>query len=146
MSFWLMKSEPFEWSWEQQVAAKTAPWTGVRNYQARNFMKEMKRDDLSFFYHSSKGLEIVGIVEIVKAHYPDPADECFVLIDVMAKQAFKKPVPLADIKAHPGLQEMKLIRQPRLSVMPVTPKEWDVICKMGGIAQKKTAAKSRSFI
>lgn len=133
MSFWLMKSEPFEWSWEQQVAAKTAPWTDVRNYQARNFMKEMKTGDLSFFYHSSKGLEIVGIVEIVKEHYPDPADERFVLVDVTAKQAFKKPVPLAAIKAHPELQEMRLIRQSRLSVMPVTAKEWQILCKMGGL-------------
>jgi predicted RNA-binding protein with PUA-like domain len=133
MAFWLMKSEPFEWSWEQQVTAKTAPWTGVRNYQARNFMKEMKKGDLSFFYHSSKGLEIVGIVEIVREHYPDPEDERFVLVDVKARQAFRHPVPLADLKAHPKLQEMKLIRQPRLSVMPVTQKEWDVICKTGGI-------------
>ncbi len=134
MAFWLMKSEPFEWSWAQQQDAGTAPWTGVRNYQARNFMKDMKRGDMSFFYHSSKGLEIVGVVEIVKEHYPDPEDERFVLVDVRAKQALKQPVTLATLKAHPDLQEMKLIRQPRLSVMPVTRKEWSTICKMGGIA------------
>ena len=96
-------------------------------------MKDMKKGDLSFFYHSSKGLEIVGIVEIVREHYPDPEDTRFVLVDVKAKTAFKKPVPLADLKAHKGLQDMKLIRQPRLSVMPVSKKEWDVICKMGGV-------------
>ena len=131
MAYWLMKSEPFEWSWEQQVAAKTAPWTGVRNYQARNFMKEMKKGDLSFFYHSSKGLEIVGIVAIVREHYADPEDERFVLVDVKADSAFRTPVPLAAIRSHPKLQEMKLIRQPRLSVMPVAKAEWDIICKMG---------------
>lgn len=135
MAYWLMKSEPFEWSWEQQVEAKTAPWTGVRNYQARNFMKDMKKGDLSFFYHSSKGLEIVGIVEIVKTHYPDPADERFVLVDVRAKQAMKTPVPLAALKARAELQDMPLIRQPRLSVMPVTEKEWKTICAMGGLPQ-----------
>ncbi|MBI2234382.1 MAG: EVE domain-containing protein [Micavibrio aeruginosavorus] len=135
MAYWLMKSEPFEWSWEQQVAARTAPWTGVRNYQARNFMKDMKKGDLSFFYHSSKGLEIAGIVEIVKTHYPDPADERFVLVDVRAKQAMKTPVPLAALKARAELQDMPLIRQPRLSVMPVTEKEWKTICTMGGLPQ-----------
>lgn len=135
MAYWLMKSEPFEWSWEQQVEAKTAPWTGVRNYQARNFMKDMKKGDLSFFYHSSKGLEIVGIVEIVKTHYPDPADERFVLVNVRAKQAMKTPVPLAALKARAELQDMPLIRQPRLSVMPVTEKEWKTICAMGGLPQ-----------
>lgn len=133
MAYWLMKSEPFEWSWNQHVEAKIAPWTGVRNYQARNNMKAMKKGDLSFFYHSSKGLEVVGIVEIVKEHYPDPEDERFVLVDAKAKQAFKTPVPLADLKAAKALQNMPLIRQPRLSVMPVSKAEWDTICKMGGL-------------
>lgn len=134
MAYWLMKSEPFEWSWDQQVAAGTAPWTGVRNYQARNFMKDMKKDDMSFFYHSSKGLEIVGIVEVVREHYPDPEDERFVLIDVKAGQAFRSHVPLADIKAVDSLQDMRLICQPRLSVMPVSTAEWKKICAMGGVS------------
>lgn len=131
MNYWLMKSEPFEWSWEQQVAAKTAPWTGVRNYQARNFMKDMKKGDLSFFYHSSKGLEVVGIVEITREYYPDPQDDRFVLVDVKAKQALKASVTLAVLKSTPALHEMKLIRQPRLSVTPVTRQEWDYIVTLG---------------
>ncbi len=133
MAHWLMKSEPFVWSWEQQVEKKVAPWTDVRNYQARNNMKAMKRGDLAFFYHSSKGLEIVGILEIVKEHYPDPADPRFVLVDVKAKQAFKKPVKLADLKSHPALEGMAMLRQSRLSVSPVTATEWKIICEMGGI-------------
>ena len=133
MNHWLMKSEPFVWSWDQQVEKKTAPWTDVRNYQARNNMKAMKKGDLAFFYHSSKGLEIVGIMEIVKEHYPDPADPRFVLVDVKAKQAFKKPVPLADLKSHPALEGMAMLRQSRLSVSPVTATEWEIICEMGEI-------------
>jgi predicted RNA-binding protein with PUA-like domain len=133
MAYWLMKSEPFVWSWDQQVAKKIAPWDDVRNYQARNNMKAMKKGDLAFFYHSSKGLEIVGIVEIVKEHYPDPKDKRFVLVDVKAKQAFKTPVPLAAIKANPELQNMAMLKQSRLSVSPVTEKEWTLICKMGGL-------------
>lgn len=133
MNHWLMKSEPFVWSWDQQVEKKTAPWTDVRNYQARNNMKAMKKGDLSFFYHSSKGLEIVGIMEIVKEHYPDPADPRFVLVDVKAKKAFKKPVPLADLKSHPALEGMAMLRQSRLSVSPVTATEWKIICEMGEI-------------
>lgn len=133
MAFWLMKSEPFVWSWDQQVEKKTAPWTDVRNYQARNNMKAMKKGDQSFFYHSSKGLEIVGILEIVKEHYPDPADPRFVLVDVKARQALKTPVPLAALKAHPDLQDMAMLRQSRLSVSPVTAAEWKIITKMGGL-------------
>ncbi|MFN3826021.1 MAG: EVE domain-containing protein [Micavibrio sp.] len=133
MAYWLMKSEPFVWSWDQQKAVKTAPWTDVRNYQARNNMKAMKKGDQAFFYHSTKGLQIVGIMEIVKEHYPDPKDERFVLVDVKATEAFKTPVSLADIKAHKGLQDMAMIRQSRLSVSPVTAAEWKIICKMGGL-------------
>lgn len=133
MAYWLMKSEPFVWSWDQQVAKKIAPWTDVRNYQARNNMKAMKKGDLSFFYHSTKGLEIVGIMEIVKEHYPDDKDPRFVLVDVKAKEAFKTPVKLADLKAHPALEDMAMLRQSRLSVSPVTAAEWKTICKMGGL-------------
>jgi len=133
MNYWLMKSEPFVWSWDQQVEKKIAQWTDVRNYQARNNMKAMKKGDQAFFYHSSKGLEIVGIIEIVKEHYPDPKDPRFVLVDVKAKQPFKTPVPLADIKANPALENMAMLRQSRLSVSLVTSAEWKIICKMGGL-------------
>ena len=133
MAGWLMKSEPFVWSWDQQVAAKVAPWTDVRNYQARNNMKAMKKGDRAFFYHSSKGLEIVGILEIVKEHYPDPKDIRFVLVDVTARKPFKTPVKLAELKAHPALEDMAMIRQSRLSVSPVTAPEWKIICAMGGL-------------
>ena len=133
MAYWLMKSEPFVWSWDQQVERKIAPWTDVRNYQARNNMKAMKRGDQAFFYHSTKGLEIVGIMEIVKEHYPDPKDERFVLVDVRAATPFKTPVKLADLKAAPALADMAMLRQSRLSVSPVTAAEWKTICKMGGV-------------
>lgn len=133
MAYWLMKSEPFVWSWDQQVEKKVAPWTDVRNYQARNNMKAMKKGDQAFFYHSSKGLEIVGVMEIVKEHYPDPKDERFVLVDVKAAAPFKTPVKLADLKASPALADMAMLRQSRLSVSPVTAAEWKAICKMGGI-------------
>lgn len=128
-----MKSEPFVWSWEQQVDKSITPWDGVRNYQARNHMKAMKKGDLAFFYHSTKGLEIPGIIEIVKEHYPDAQDPRFVVVDVKAKQAFKNRVSLASIKAHPDLQDMAMLRQSRLSVSPVTPAEWKIITKMGGL-------------
>lgn len=133
MAYWLVKSEPFVWSWEQQMAVDHEPWVGVRNYQARNNMKAMKKGDQALFYHSSKGLEVVGIVEIVREHYPDPEDTRFVLVDVKAKKPFKTPVPLAAIKSNPGLQDMAMLRQPRLSVMPVTAEEWAIITKMGGV-------------
>lgn len=133
MAYWLMKSEPFVWSWDQQVEKKTAPWTDVRNYQARNNMKAMKKGDQAFFYHSTKGLEIVGIMEIVREHYPDPKDERFVLVDVKAATPFKTPVKLADLKASPALADMAMLRQSRLSVSPVTAAEWKAICKMGRI-------------
>lgn len=133
MAYWLMKSEPFVWSWDQQVEKKTAPWTDVRNYQARNNMKAMKKGDQAFFYHSTKGLEIVGVMEIVREHYPDPKDERFVLVDVKAATPFKSPVKLADLKASPALADMAMLRQSRLSVSPVSAAEWKTICKMGGI-------------
>ncbi len=133
MAYWLMKSEPFVWSWDQQVEKKTAPWTDVRNYQARNNMKAMKKGDQAFFYHSTKGLEIVGVMEIVREHYPDPKDERFVLVDVKAATPFKTPVKLADLKASPELADMAMLRQSRLSVSPVSAAEWKTICKMGGI-------------
>lgn len=130
-NFWLMKSEPDVFSWDNLVARKTAPWDDVRNYQARNNMKAMRQGDLVFFYHSNVGREIVGVLQVVREHYPDPADPRFVLVDVAPIQKFKTPVTLATIKAHSKLQNIALIKQSRLSVMPITHDEWDVICALG---------------
>ncbi len=131
MGTWLMKSEPDVFSWEMLVSRKTAAWDDVRNYQARNNMKAMKKGDLCFFYHSNVGCEIVGIMKIVREHYPDPADPRFVLVDVAPVRRLKQPVTLAVIKAHPKLQQIALIKQSRLSVMPITTPEWNLLCEMG---------------
>lgn len=133
MAYWLMKSEPGAWSWEDQVKDKVAEWDGVRNYQASNNMKAMKKGDKAFFYHSVNEKRIVGIVTIAKEYYPDPTDqsERFGMVDVKALRPFKTPVTLADIKADPRLEEMALVRQSRLSVTPITDDEWKLICAMG---------------
>jgi predicted RNA-binding protein with PUA-like domain len=129
MKYWLMKSEPETWGWEAQVKKGTESWNGVRNYQAANNMKTMKKGDLAFFYHSVKEKQIVGIVEIVKEYYPDPTDETgrFGMVDVKARGPLPRPVTLAAIKTHPKLKNMPLIRQSRLSVMPVSAEEWKII-------------------
>ena len=133
MAYWLMKSEPGNWSWDDQVKDGVAEWDGVRNYQAANNMKAMKIGDRAFFYHSVKEKQVVGIVEVVKVYYPDPTDASgrFGMVDVKALRPFAKPVSLAEIKAEPRLQELALIRQSRLSVMPIRAEEWRVICAMG---------------
>ena len=133
MANWLMKSEPGTWSWEDQLRDGVAEWDGVRNYQASNNLKAMKIGDLAFFYHSVNEKRIVGIVEVVKEYYPDPTDKSgrFGMVDVKALRPFEQPVSLAEIKAEPRLQELPLIRQSRLSVMPIGKKEWQLICKMG---------------
>jgi predicted RNA-binding protein with PUA-like domain len=138
MAHWLLKSEPETYSWDEQVkrGAKGEPWTGVRNHQAKNNLLKMKKGDLGFFYHSGEGKEIVGVVEIVREHYPDPtakAGEPWVVVDVKAIEPLKKPVRLADAKAEPKLKSMVLINNSRLSVQPVTADEWKIICKTGGI-------------
>lgn len=135
MKYWLIKSEPFKWSWDQQVKKGVEHWDGVRNYQASNNMKAMKIGDQAFFYHSNKGLEIVGIVEVVKEYYPDHTDEKgrFGMVDFKAVKPVPNPVTLKQIKATPELNDMALVRQSRLSVSPVTDKEWKIICKMGGV-------------
>lgn len=133
MAYWLMKSEPNVFGWDDLKEKGTAPWDDVRNYQARNNMKAMKKGEQVFFYHSNIGKEIVGIMEVVHEHYPDPLDERFVLVDMKCKKTFKEPVTLADIKADPRLQNIALIRQSRLSVMPITDEEWKIICQMGKI-------------
>ncbi len=133
MAYWLMKSEPGAWSWEDQVKAGTAEWDGVRNHQAANNMKAMKLGDRAFFYHSVNEKQIVGIVEVVKLYYPDPSDASgrFGMVDVKAVKPFVEPVTLAQIKSEPKLQELALVRQSRLSVLPVDKAEWALICKMG---------------
>ena len=137
MKYWLLKSEPNTWSWEDQKAKgkKGEEWDGVRNYQARNNMKEMKKGDLCFFYHSVKEKRVVGIVEVLNEAHPDsttddPRWEC---VDVVAVMDFPTPVSLEDIKAEPALEDMILVNNSRLSVQPVLKKEWKLICKMGGI-------------
>ena len=136
MNYWLVKSEPEKWSWDAQVKAKTTFWDGVRNYMAANFMKAMKIGDLAFFYHSNEGKEIVGIVEITKEAYPDPGDKAgkFVMVDLAPREPLKTPVTLATIKAEPKLGKLLLVKQGRLSVSPVGPEEWRLLCKMGGVA------------
>ena len=134
MAYWLMKSEPSAYSWERFVKDGRTNWNGVRNYQAANNLKAMKPGDRAFFYHSNEGLAVVGIMEIVKAAYPDPGDATgrFVMVDVKPVAAMKTPVTLAAIKAEPKLQDLALVRQSRLSVSPVSAADWKLICKMGG--------------
>jgi len=137
MQYWLMKSEPNVWSIDQQkkIGAKGAPWDGVRNYQAANNLKKMKKGDLCFFYHSNIGKEIVGIVEVIKEAFLDKTDkdERFVAIQVRFKNKLKKPVSLENIKKNKALSHLSLIKQSRLSVMPIDTKSWKIICKMSSI-------------
>ena len=132
INYWLLKSEPSTWSWEDQVKAGIDMWDGVRNYQARNNLMSMKKKDLCFFYHSVLEKQIVGIVEVVKEHYPDPTDKTgrFVVTNVKAKKKLKKSVTLEKIKSTPKLSTIPLIKQSRLSVMPLTKTEWDIIIKI----------------
>tara|TARA_Y100001970_G_scaffold283604_1_gene399196 strand:- start:18278 stop:18691 length:414 start_codon:yes stop_codon:yes gene_type:complete len=132
INYWLLKSEPSTWSWEDQVKAGTDMWDGVRNYQARNNLMSMKKKDLCFFYHSVSEKLIIGIVEVVKEHYPDPTDKTgrFVVTDVKAKKKLNRPVSLETIKSTPKLSNIALIKQSRLSVMPLTKNEWDTIIKI----------------
>lgn len=130
MATWLMKSEPDVYGWDDLMKKHPAPWTDVRNYQARNNMKAMKKGEHIFFYHSNIGKEIVGIMEVVKEWYPDPADERFVLVDVKPVEKLPKPITLAQIKDTPKLQNIALIKQSRLSVMPITADEWKTVIKL----------------
>lgn len=135
MQYWLMKSEPFKYSWQQLVEDKKTFWDGVRNYAARNNMKAMKKGDLVFFYHSNEGKEIVGIAKVVKEFYQDPTidDDRWVAVDIKAVKPMKTPVSLAMIKAEPKLKEMELVRLMRLSVGKVSKKEFEVVLKMGEV-------------
>jgi len=134
MQYWLIKTEPGTWSWDDQLKAKnqTEPWDGVRNYQAANNMKAMQIGDRAFFYHSVKEKTIVGIVEVASDYYLDPSDpkSRFGMVEFKAVKSVKNPVTLADIKATPELAEMILVKNSRLSVQPVTKEQWQLICKM----------------
>ena len=133
MQYWLMKSEPFKYSWEELKKDKRTYWDGVRNYTARNNMKEMKKGDLVFFYHSNEGLEIVGVAEVVKEFYPDPTidDDRWVVVDIKPKKDMKRPVSLKEVKAEPKLANMDLVRLMRLSVGKVSKSEFNLVMKMG---------------
>ena len=137
MNYWLLKSEPYVWSIDQQlkVGAKGADWDGVRNYQAANNLKKMKKGDLCFFYHSNIGKEIVGIVEVIKTAFVDPTDKekRFVAVKVKYKSKLKTPVSLENIKKNKDLKDIALIKQSRLSVMPIDTKCWKIILKMSSI-------------
>ena len=137
MNYWLLKSEPDVWSIDQQKKAghKGVAWDGVRNYQAANNLKKMKKGDLCFFYHSNIGKEIVGIVEVIKEHYTDKTDQSgrFVAVTVKFFQKLKKPVKLEDIKKNKQLSHLYLIKQSRLSVMPIDSKSWKILYNMGKI-------------
>lgn len=133
MNYWLVKSEPGAYSWDQLVKDKKTSWDGIRNYAARIHLRAMKKGDLALFYHSNVGLEIVGVAEVTKSHYPDPTftDDTWVSVEIKAKKALKKPVTLAQMKANPDLAELQLIRISRLSVSVVTKKEFEIIIEMG---------------
>ncbi|MBN9886159.1 EVE domain-containing protein [Salipiger abyssi] len=137
MAYWLFKSEPSTWSWQDQVAKGDAgeEWDGVRNYQARNFMRQMAVGDRGFFYHSQTEKSVVGIVEVIAEAHPDskaddPRWEC---VDIKAMMPVKTPVTLDRIKSEPRLSEMALVRSARLSVQPVTEEEWRIVCEMAGV-------------
>jgi predicted RNA-binding protein with PUA-like domain len=137
MAYWLLKTEPETFSWDDQVkrGAKGEPWTGVRNFTARRHLKEMKTGELAFFYHTGDEKQVVGIVEVIRESYRDPTDEkgVFVAVDVKAIKPLPQPATLAAIKAEPRLKDMALVKYARLSVQPVTAPEWKLVCQMGGV-------------
>ena len=141
MNYWLMKSEPSSFSLDDLKCRpnSTEHWDGVRNYQARNFMRAMKKGDLAFFYHSGSEKACVGIVKVVAEAHPDSTDGQWECVDVAAVAALPRPVTLAEIKATPQLKEMVLVRNSRLSVQPVTASEWGKVCTLGGLEDPPTA-------
>ncbi len=134
MSYWLVKSEPFKYSWDQFVVDKKTFWDGVRNYGARNNLKAMKKGEEVLFYHSNEGVEIVGIAKVIKEFYQDPTtdEEAWVVVDLKPVKKLKKPVPLAMVKVEKRLANMDLVRLGRLSVQTVKPEEWDVVMELAG--------------
>jgi predicted RNA-binding protein with PUA-like domain len=138
MAYWLVKSEPDAYSWDQQVADGVTAWTGVRNHAAKRNLQAMRVGDRAFFYHSNIGKSVVGVVEVVREAYPDPTAQPgspWVAVDMRAVAPMPKPVTLAAIKAEPALEGLALIRQSRLSVMPVSAAHWRMICRMGGMGE-----------
>ena len=137
MAYWLLKTEPEEFSWDDQVerGAKGEAWTGVRNFTARRHMTEMKKGDQAFFYHTGDEKQVVGLVEVIREAYPDPTDEkgVFKALDVKAVTPLPKPVTLAAIRAERRLQDMALVKYSRLSVQPVSAQQWKIVCTMGGL-------------
>ena len=137
MAYWLLKTEPDSYSWDDQVkkGAKGDAWTGVRNFRARTHLTAMKKGDLAFFYHTGDEKQVVGIVEVIREAYPDPTDKdgVFKAVDIKAVKPLKQPVTLAAVKGDKRLKDMVLARQPRLSVQPVTAEEWKIVSKMGGL-------------
>jgi predicted RNA-binding protein with PUA-like domain len=138
MAYWLLKTEPEEYSWDDQVkrGAKGEAWTGVRNFTARRYLKEMKKGDTFFFYHTGEEKQVVGIGEIIREAFPDPTagkNEPWVAVTTAADKPLPKAVTLAAIKAEPKLKEMALVKYSRISVQPVTEAEWKLVCKMGGL-------------
>jgi predicted RNA-binding protein with PUA-like domain len=149
-SYWLVKSEPFKYSWDELVRDGRTYWDGVRNYEARNNLAAMKKGDLALYYHSNEGKEVVGIVEIVRESYPDPTsdDERWVVVDVEPRAPFARPVSLATIKADADLADIALVKRSRLSVVPLTAKEFRRVAKLGrtrvpaaGAARKSAASR-----
>ncbi|MCX7729003.1 MAG: EVE domain-containing protein [Bacteroidia bacterium] len=133
--YWLLKSEPYKYSWDQLLKDGSTFWDGVRNYQARKNLMSMRKGDKCLFYHSNEGLAIVGIAEVIKEHYPDPTDKTgkWVCVDIKPYKNLKKPITLQEIKTHSVLKNMQFIKQQRLSVSMVTEKEYEIICELGGI-------------
>lgn len=136
MSYWLIKTEPEVWSWEDQVKKSVTQWDGVRNYQASNNLKAMQVGDLALFYHSGDERQIMGVVEVIKPFYPDPSDPSgrFGMVDVKIVKSFVRPVTLKEIKEDQRLQQLALVRQSRLSVMPIDEKSWNILTHLGGIS------------
>ena len=135
MKYWLIKSEPSTWSWDNQIKENIAMWDGVRNYQARNNLMSMRVNDLCFFYHSVNEKKIIGIVSVSREHYTDPTDKTkkFVAVDIKTIKSLKNPVTLKQIKKEKRLSHLALVKQSRLSVMPIDKISWRLICKLGGI-------------
>src|SRR5215471_19483840 len=137
MAYWLLKTEPDSYSWDDQVkkGAKGDAWTGVRNFRAREHLNSMKKGDRALFYHTGDEKQVVGIVEVIRESYRDPTDEkgVFLAVDVKAVKPFAKPVTLAEVKADTRLKQMSLAKHPRLSVQPVTAQEWKIVCALGGV-------------
>ena len=135
MNYWLIKSEPYEFSWQQLQMDKKTHWTGVRNYAARNNLRDMKKGDLAFFYHSNVGQEIVGIAKVTKEHFPDPTADvpAWVAVEFAPVKELKQPVGLTTLKQDPFFKDMDLVRLGRLSVGKVAPNLWEKICEMGGV-------------